>query len=112
MLFFIFYILSFILFPAEEYSEWMGTKNWDINEHWISIFQRASIVLAGYYYPWTLIELPFLISFYWLMCDGLMNKMKKRKFFAVSNESGNPLEKLNSIKFSLIIIGIVLLIIF
>jgi hypothetical protein len=45
------------------------------------------------------------------MTDGIMNLMKKRNFFAVSLQSGNPFEKWNLVKFALIIIGIILIIV-
>ena len=112
MIYIIFAItLSSALFAYEETQEWLGTKWGDIREHVASIFHRASLLLVGYlflYFGIELITLPFLIGYYWLMTDGLMNLMKKRNFLAVSSQSGNPFEKWNLVKFSLIIIGALL----
>ena len=112
IIFAIFYILSFVLFPYEEVQEWLGTKWGDIREHVASMPHRLSLILAGYFYPFGWVELPLLLGIYWLMTDGLMNLMKKRNFFAVSNQSGNPFEKWNLVKFSLVIVGAVLIILY
>lgn len=116
--FFIAYVLSFVLFAYEEYCEWMEgwdkneLHNWDVREHIISMLHRLSLILAGYFYPFGWIELPLLLGVYWLMTDGLMNLMKKRNFFAVSLQSGNPFEKWNVVKFSLVIVGAVLIMLY
>ena len=106
-------ILSAFLFALEEFSEWRkkmtSPKLWDVREHWFSIPQRASIFLLGLTYPFGYWEAMFVLGVYWLFTDGLMNKLKGRKFFAVSNESGNPLEKLNVVKHGLLIIGLVVM---
>ena len=104
---------SAFLFAYEEYSEWLGTKEADVREHIISIAHRFSLIVIGYLFPQVgnMVLIPFLLGIYWLGCDGFMNLMKKRKFLAVSSESGNPFEKWNIVKISLIILGIILIII-
>jgi len=109
--FFICYILSFILFPYEEVQEWLDTKWGDIREHLASIPHRLCLILTGYFYPFGFAELSLLSGVYWIMTDGIMNLMKNRNFFAVSNQSGNPFEKWNVVKLSLIVIGIILIIV-
>jgi hypothetical protein len=103
--------ISASLFAYEEVQEWLGTKWGDIREHIASVFHRFSLILIGYAYAQIdmIIIVPFLVGIYWLMTDGLMNLMKGRRFFAVSEQSGNPFEKWNIVKFSLIIIGIFLI---
>lgn len=106
-------LISAILFAYEEYCEWLSTKEADVKEHIISIAHRFSLIVIGYLlsHLTTFIVIPFLLGIYWLCTDGFMNKLKKRKFFAVSEDSGNPFEKWNKVKFSLIVIGIILIII-
>ena len=104
-------LLSAFLFALEEYAEWKITKTWDVIEHVVSIFHRGSLLLLGYTYAFGWYEIPFLLGLYWVLTDGLMNLMKKRNFLAVSNYSGNPLEKMNIAKIVLIVIGIVLIIV-
>ena len=103
-------ILSASLFAYEEYCEWLGTKEADIREHIASVAHRFSLIIFGYLFAkyGELIQIPLLVGLYWLMTDGLMNLMKKRNFLAVSSQSGNPFEKWNLVKFSLIIIGALL----
>lgn len=105
-------IVSATLFAYEETQEWLGTKWGDIREHLVSVAHRFSLITLGYVFSiyGEIIQIPFLLGIYWLLCDGLMNKMKKRKFFAVSGQSGNPFEKWNKVKFSLIVIGILIII--
>lgn len=105
-------IINAWLFAYEEYQEWLGTKEADVKEHIISVAHRFSLISLGYVFAvyGETIQIPFMLGIYWLCTDGFMNLMKKRKFFAVSNESGNPFEKWNVVKFSLIIIGIILIV--
>lgn len=102
-------IASAFLFAYEEYQEWLGTKEADVKEHIVSVAHRFSLIAFGslYYTYGTLTDVPLLLGIYWLCTDGFMNLMKKRKFFAVSDQSGNPFEKWNIVKFSLIIIGLI-----
>ena len=106
-------IASAFLFAYEETQEWLGTKWGDIREHIASVVHRFSLIVFGYLFLQSgkLVWIPFLLGIYWLCTDGFMNKLKKRKFFAVSEDSGNPFEKWNKVKFSLIILGIILIII-
>ena len=106
-------IISAYLFAYEEYCEWLGTKEADVKEHIISVAHRFSLIVFGYLFLQSgkLVWIPFLLGIYWLCTDGFMNKLKKRKFFAVSEDSGNPFEKWNVVKISLIILGIILIII-
>ena len=103
-------VLSAVLFAYEEYQEWVGTITGDKIEHWISIPHRASLIVFGYLFAefGNMIEIPLLLGLYWLLTDGVMNLFKRRNFFAVSTQSGNPFEKWNIVKFSLIIIGIII----
>lgn len=105
-------IASAFLFAYEETQEWLDTKWGDIREHIASIAHRFSLIVFGclYYAYGTLTDVALLLGIYWLCTDGFMNLMKKRKFFAVSDQSGNPFEKWNIVKFSLIIIGIILIV--
>lgn len=104
-------LISAFLFAYEETQEWLGTKWGDIREHIVSIFHRASLIVLGYYFSQTanFIAIPFYLGLYWLCTDGFMNLMKKRNFFAVSNQSGNPFERWNIVKIILIVIGIILI---
>lgn len=111
------FIASAFWFAYEEYCEWMeltdqdNPKNkfyYDEKEHYASIAQRFSLLVSGYLFAkyGTMIMIPFLLGIYWLCTDGLMNVLKKREFFFISNVTSNPLEKLNVVKFALIILGI------
>ena len=107
-------VLSAVLFAYEEYCEWMEQffhdEKWDKIEHWVSIPHRASLIVFGYLFAefGNMIEIPLLLGLYWLLTDGVMNLFKRRNFFAVSTQSGNPFEKWNLVKFSLIIIGAII----
>ena len=102
-------VTSAILFAYEEYQEGVGTVTGDKIEHWVSIPHRASLVLFGYLFAefGNMIEIPLLLGLYWLCTDGVMNLFKRRSFFAVSAQSGNPFEKWNLVKFGLIVIGLI-----
>ena len=105
-------ILSASLFAYEETQEWLGTKWGDIREHIASVAHRFSLIVLGYAFTkyGELTQIPLLVGLYWLCTDGIMNLMKKRNFFAVSNQSGNPFEKWNLVKYALIIVGVIVLI--
>lgn len=115
ILYFLGITLSASLFALEEFCEWREGQikyaAWDIREHWVSMPQRASLFVLGLTYPFSIYEGLFLLGVYWSLTDGIMNRLKGRKFFAVSNESGNPLEKLNLVKFGFLIAGILIIII-
>ena len=106
-------ILSAFLFAYEEYQEWTLTIIGDIREHWASMPHRASLIAIGYLFAkyGELVWIPLLLGIYWTLTDGIMNLLKRRNFFAVSNQSGNPFEKWNLVKFALIIGGIVLIVV-
>lgn len=114
--------ISAFLFAYEEYCEWMELTNqdnpknkfyYDEKEHYASIVQRLSLIVFGYLFAefGTTIMIPFLLGVYWLCTDGIMNMLKDREFFSISNVTSNPLEKLNVVKFALIAVGIILIII-
>jgi hypothetical protein len=98
-----------------EYAEWMEQKNqkkWDRTEHISIIFQESSAMLLGITFVLGDVgyqSILFALSLMWAGKDGLMNLMKKRNFFAVSNQSGNPFERWNIVKIILIVIGIILI---
>ncbi len=115
-------LVSAFLFAYEEYCEWMELTDqenpanmlyYDEKEHYASIAHRFSLIVIGYLisHLTTFIVIPFLLGVYWFCTDGFMNALKKREFFAVSPVTTNPFEKMNVVKFALIIIGFLLWII-
>jgi len=101
-------ILSAFIFAYEEFCEWMQTFDYDKKEHLASIGHRISLLVIGYGFAkfGNIIEIPLMLGIYWLCTDGFMNLLKRRSFFSVSLDSGNPFEKWNIVKFLLILIGI------
>ena len=110
----ILFSLSASLFAYEEYCEWMENKDpenrklWDKKEHNASFFHRLSLLLVGFLYPFGIKEILLCVVIYWMLTDGLMNLLKKRNFFAISEDSGSMIEKYSTwyVKISLLIIAI------
>jgi len=102
-------LVSAFLFAYEEFCEWMLTADYDRKEHWASIAHRFSLLVFGYAFAklGEVDEILLYLGLYWLCTDGFMNLLKRRNFFAVSSQSGNPFEKWNIIKFILISIGFI-----
>jgi hypothetical protein len=110
------YILMLIAatsFAYEEVQERIRTKWGDIREHWASIVTRGSHILLGAFFvagEIDLIQIPLLLGIYWLLTDGIMNVMRKFKYFRVAEQSGDPFRYLLWAKILLIIVGIILVI--
>jgi len=105
-------LVSAFLFAYEEYCEYMLTVDYDRKEHWASIAHRFSLLVFGYAFAklGEVDEILLYLGLYWLCTDGFMNLLKRRNFFAVSSQSGNPFEKWNIVKYTLLTLGIGILI--
>ena len=117
MIFFLTYSITFIAFGIEEFYEWKEHEdkaNWqkyDRLEKIASVFHRGSLLATGYFYPYGIKEILFFLVIYATMTDGLQNLLKGRNFFAISDDTMNPIEKYSTwqVKLTFFIISIILI---
>lgn len=117
LIFIISFLLSALAFSYEEYSEWMhefGHSKWDFREKIASVFHRTSLLCVGYTYPYGWIELPFFLIVYWTLTGIFQNILKDRDYFAISDETANPIEKWSTwqVKLTLFLLSIILIILY
>ena len=113
MLFYVAFLIAAVSFAVEEYSEWMEHKDWekyDRLEKIASVFNRSSLIVTGFLYPYGFNEILFFLVIYWTLTDGLQNILKNRGFFDISAGTMNPIEKFSTwyIKLILFIISILI----
>ena len=121
VLFIILLTLLIVFAPlAFAYTQWdflrnlEDTANRDYNRDWHG-YQWLTLLLSvclGYALSFfSVIYYPFVAVMLWTLSDGFQNKLKGKKFFAISDQSMNVIENFSQwyVKIPLLIVSIIII---